>query len=46
MQRYVHVVGDLPPDAMHVLEAVLQYYVKEALKIFILQKKLFTLRVE
>ena len=42
--RYFHVIGGLPPDAMHdVLEGVLQYAVKEILKIYILENKLFTL---
>lgn len=41
--RYYHVVGGLP-DAMHdILEGVLQYVVKELLKVFIFQKKYFRL---
>lgn len=39
-----HVVGGLPPDAMHdILEGVLQYFVKELLKMFIFEKKKFRL---
>lgn len=42
--RFFHVVGGLPADAMHdILEGVLQYEIKEVLKIFIFTKKLFTL---
>lgn len=42
--RYYHVIGGLPCDAMHdILEGVLQYVVKELLKVYILQKKYFTL---
>ena len=42
--RYYHVIGGLPPDAMHdILEGVLQYCTKEALKVFIFEKKFFTL---
>ena len=37
--RYYHVVGGLPPDAMHdILEGVLQYHTKELLKLYILEK--------
>ena len=42
--NYYHVIGGLPPDAMHdVLEGVLQYLIKELLKVFIYQKKYFKL---
>ena len=42
--RYYHVVGGLPPDAMHdILEGVLQYVIKELLKVFIFEKKYFRL---
>lgn len=42
--RYYHVIGGLPCDAMHdILEGVLQYVVKELLKVYIIQKKFFTL---
>ena len=42
--RYYHVVGGLPPDAMHeILEGVLQYFVKQLLKVFIFEKKYFIL---
>ena len=42
--KYFHVVDGLPGDAMHdILEGVLQYKCKEMLKVFILQKKYFTL---
>jgi hypothetical protein len=42
--RYYHVIGGLPADAMHdVLEGVLQYIVKELLKVYIIQKKYFRL---
>lgn len=42
--RYYHVIGGLPPDAMHdILEGVLHYTVKEVLKIFIVDQQLFTL---
>ena len=42
--RYYHVVGGLPPDAMHdILEGVLEYFVKELLKMFIFEKKYFRL---
>ena len=41
--RYFHVVGGLPPDAMHdILEGVLQYCVKLTLRVFVLEKKFFT----
>ena len=37
-------IGGLPADAMHdVLEGVLQYIVKELLKVYIIQKKYFRL---
>lgn len=40
--RYYHVVDGLPGDAMHdVLEGVLQYKVKEMLKVFIWELKVF-----
>ena len=43
--RYFHVIGGLPPDAMHdILEGVLQYCVKEILKVYIMEKKFFTLQ--
>lgn len=42
--RFFHVVGGLPADAMHdVLEGVLQYGVKELIKVYINEQKLFTL---
>ncbi|XP_044173356.1 uncharacterized protein LOC122957349 [Acropora millepora] len=42
--RFFHVVGGLPADAMHdVLEGVLQYGVKESIKVYINEQKLFTL---
>ena len=42
--RYYHVIGGLPGDAMHdILEGVLQYIVKELLKVFILENKFFRL---
>lgn len=41
---YYHVIDGLPCDAMHdILEGVLQYVVKELLKVYILQMKYFTL---
>ena len=42
--RYYHVVGGLPPDAMHdILEGVLHYSVKETLKALIFEKQLITI---
>ena len=42
--RYYHVVGGLPPDAMHdILEGVLHYSVKETLKVLLFEKKLITI---
>lgn len=42
--QFYHVVGGMPPDAMHdILEGVLHYAVKEMLKEFIFVKKLITL---
>ncbi|XP_046863109.1 uncharacterized protein LOC124456810 isoform X2 [Xenia sp. Carnegie-2017] len=42
--KYYHVIGGLPPDAMHdILEGVLQYIVKELLKEFIFEKRYFKL---
>ena len=42
--KFYHVVGSMPPDAMHdILEGVLHYAVKEILKEFIFVKKLITL---
>jgi hypothetical protein len=41
---YYHVVDGLPPDAMHdILEGVLQYEMKEMLKLFIKKERYFTL---
>lgn len=43
--RYYHVIDGLPADAMHdILEGVLQYCVKEVLKVFINEKHFFTLQ--
>ena len=43
--RYYHVVGGLPPDAMHdILERVPPYTGKEVLNVFILEKQLFSLK--
>ncbi|XP_028394435.1 uncharacterized protein LOC114518624 [Dendronephthya gigantea] len=43
--RYFHVIGGLPQDAMHdILEGVLQYCVKEVLKVYIMEKKFLTLQ--
>ena len=40
--RFFHVVGGMPPDAMHdILEGVLHYIVKETLKALIFEKGLF-----
>ncbi len=42
--RYYQVIGGLPPDVMHdILEGVLQYVIKELLKVYIFEKKLFRL---
>jgi len=42
--RYYHVVGGLPPDAMHdILEGVLHYSVKETLKVMIFEKQFVTI---
>ena len=42
--RYFYEVGGLPADAMHdILEGVLQYTIKEVLKVFVLEKGYFTL---
>ena len=42
--RYYHVVDGLPGDAMHdILEGVLQYKVKEMLKVFIWEEKYLSL---
>lgn len=42
--RYFHVIDGLPGDAMHdILEGVLPYVVKNILKVFIHEKKFFTL---
>lgn len=42
--RFFHVIGGLPADCMHdILEGVLQYIVKELLKVYISQNKIFTL---
>lgn len=42
--RYYHVVGGLPPDAMHdILEGVLHYSVKETLKVMIFEKQFITI---
>ena len=42
--RYYHVVGGLPPDAMHdILEGVLHYSVKETLKVMIFEKEFVTI---
>lgn len=42
--RFYHVVGGMPPDAMHdILEGVLHYSVKETLKTLILDKNYITL---
>ena len=44
--KLYHVVGGLPPDAMHdILEGVLPYTVKEVLNVFIWGKQLFSLEV-
>jgi Mg2+/Co2+ transporter CorC len=42
--RFYHVVGGLPPDAMHdILEGVLQYHAKELLKFYVQTENKFTL---
>ena len=42
--RFFHVVGGMPPDAMHdILEGVLYYNVKETLKALIFEKGLFSI---
>ena len=42
--RFFHVVGGMPPDAMHgILEGVLHYNVKETLKALIFEKGLFSI---
>ena len=42
--RYYHVIGELPPDAMHdILEGVLHYTIKEVLKVLIIDQQLFSL---
>ena len=40
---YFHVIGGIPPDAMHDVLEGLQYAVKEILKVYLLENKLFTL---
>ncbi len=42
--RFFHVIGGMPPDAMHdVLEGVLHYSVKETLKALMFEKGLFSI---
>ena len=42
--RFFHVIGGMPPDAMHdILEGVLHYSVKETLKNLIFEKNLITI---
>ena len=41
--RYYHVIGGLPPDAMHDILGVLHYTIKEVLKVLIIDQQLFTL---
>ena len=40
---YFHVIGGIPPNSMHDVVEGLQYAVKEILKVYLIENKLFTL---